>query len=71
MKILAYDTFNDNTVSSDEEGAVFTFKNGKWSVKYIREKNFNNDGIEIDAPVEIESDEIEIVVYEENLKAVL
>lgn len=61
LKLRAWDSFNEEMVYSSEEDAQFTLENGKWSVKYIREKNMSNGGIEIDAPVWQDSDEVEIM----------
>ena len=60
IKLYAYDSFNGYWVSSSEEGAVFTLTEGKWRIKYIREKTLFVSGIEIDAPVEFESEEVEV-----------
>lgn len=63
LKLRAWDPQTETMVYSTEEGAVFTCFEGKWSVKYVREKTFNNGGIEIDAPVEIESDEVQVMIF--------
>lgn len=62
IKFRAWDVVSETMIYSTEEEVVFLLENGEWSVKYIREKNLVKDGIEIDAPVWQESDEVEIML---------
>lgn len=63
IKLRAWDTFHQTMIYSSEEGITFKLENGKWSVQYIKEKNFYNGGVEIDAPIWHESDEIEVMLF--------
>lgn len=62
LKLRVWDSFNEEMVYSSEEHFCLYNKKGKWAVRYSREKTLNNGGIEVDAPVQIESDEIEIML---------
>lgn len=63
IKFRAWDFFDETMIYSSEESAIFVLENEEWSVKFIREKNMNVDGIEVDAPVWHESDEIELMQF--------
>lgn len=61
IKLRAYDTFHEVMVYSSEEDAIFKLAYGKWSIKFVREKNTTLHGIEADVPVWLESDELEMM----------
>lgn len=63
IKFRAWDINEETMIYSSEEDAKFILESGSWSVKFVREKNFDNEGIEIDAPVYLESDDIELMQY--------
>lgn len=60
-KLRAWDDHNQTMIYSEEEDTIFYLEAGKWSVRYTREKTYYRDGIEIDAPFELQSCEIEVM----------
>lgn len=65
FRFRAWDVVDETMIYGSEEDAVFTLEDGEWSVKYVRERNFQGgeDGAEFDAPVWHEAEEIELMQF--------
>lgn len=63
IKLRAWDYFNEEMVYGNEEDSRFLCKDGKWSVRYVREKTITKNDIEQDVPVWHESEEVEMMLF--------